>query len=63
MFTANYEFCNTQQGSDTERSRSKYRKPLAFIFGTINGVAFRQQVKTQAALERAVRSGFEVVLA
>lgn len=60
MLTANYEYSNTSNSSDKNRTRSKYRKALAYVYGTVRGVPFRVAVKTERAVQRALSNGYEV---
>lgn len=49
MLTAAYDF--NSLGLHGNKSRAKYRKPVAVVVGTIKGVPFRQVFKTWEAAE------------
>lgn len=58
MTTANYEFTGAVSSKAGEKSRAKYRKPVALVTGTVKGVPFRQVFKTWEAAERLLNDTF-----
>lgn len=62
MFTANYEaMIGPAVAEAGVKTNAKWRKPIAFVYGREKGVPFKYAVKTEKAIERAFRFGYEVV--
>lgn len=61
MVVANYEYSNKPEGfSNSARSKSAYRAAIAWVYGAVDGVPFRNAVKSERAVNNALRAGFQV---